>query len=88
MGIRKGQFISNYLRFKLKVPREHIDSYLYGMHDEEFEKIEHEYRMYVISKMHDPNEWHNAMKEIAKESKKWKKEYLEKQKAKKPKRSK
>ncbi|WP_415283927.1 hypothetical protein [Candidatus Nitrososphaera sp. FF02] len=32
------------------------------MHDEELEKIEHEYRMYAISKIHDPNEWSESMK--------------------------
>jgi hypothetical protein len=53
--IRKGQFIVNYLRFKLRIPEEDHPSYLFGLHDEEFEKMEHEYRKYVIAALHSPD---------------------------------
>ena len=52
MTQRKGQFIVNHLRFKLKVPEERIGGYLFAMLDEDFEKIEHEYRKYVITRLH------------------------------------
>lgn len=54
MPQRKGQFIVNYLRFDLKIPEASIGRYLFGMMDEDFEKIEQMYRMYVIEEIHKP----------------------------------
>jgi hypothetical protein len=59
--IRKGQFIVNHLHFKLKVPETRIGGYLFAMLDEEFEEIEHEYRKYAITKLHDPKEWEEGI---------------------------
>jgi len=54
MAQRKGQFIINHLRFDLRIPEEVIGKYLFNMMDEDFEKLEQQYRMYVIEEIHKP----------------------------------
>jgi hypothetical protein len=66
MTVRKGQFIINYLSTKLKIPDGQLGRYLFKLSDEEFEEIEHEYRKYIIPRIHDPNEWQGELQPIGK----------------------
>lgn len=66
MAQRKAQFIVNFMQFNLKIPRERHSQYLFGMSDEAFERIEHEYRNYIISQIHDPSKWQGELKPVGK----------------------
>jgi len=54
MPQRKGQFIVNHFRFALKIPEEHIGRVMFNERDEDWEKIEQMYRIYVIKEIHKP----------------------------------
>jgi hypothetical protein len=79
MTQRKGQFIFNALRPKLQhetvvdkdgvehfFPYANLHAVLFGLSDEDFEKIEQDYRKYVISKLHNPKDWENEIDEVTK----------------------
>ena len=66
MDLRKGQFIVNHMR-GMKIPDKEIGRRLFAMRNEEFEEIERAYRMYVISKIHDPKEWDDVFKRLDKD---------------------
>lgn len=54
MPQRKGQFIINHFRFTLKIPEADIGRVMFNLLDEELDKIEREYRAYVIKEIHKP----------------------------------
>ena len=55
MPQRKGQFIVNHIRFKLKIPEDRIWHYLFDMRDEDFAELEKEYSIYVAGEIHKPD---------------------------------
>jgi hypothetical protein len=69
MPERKGQFIVNHLRFKLKVPDERIGGYLFAMHDEEFAKLELEYHNYIIPYIHGVKSRDEEVEQVAAQTK-------------------
>lgn len=68
MAERKGQFIVNYLRSK-NIKEEDIGRRLFLMNDEEFEKIESQYRELCIAILHDSPNLKQVIKKIEKQRK-------------------
>lgn len=66
MAERNGQFIVNYLRSK-NIKEENIGRYLFSMQDEEFEKIERQYRELCIAIIHDSPNLKQIIKKIEKQ---------------------
>lgn len=66
MTERKGQFIVNYLRSK-NIKEEDIGRRLFLMSDEEFEKIESQYRELCIAILHDSPNLKQVIKKIGKQ---------------------
>lgn len=68
MAERKGQFIINYLR-KMGVKEKDIGRRLFLMRDEEFEKIERQYRELCIATVHNSPNLRQIIKKIQKQRK-------------------
>lgn len=68
MAERKGQFIVNYLRSK-NIKEEDIGRRLFMMSDEEFEKIESQYRELCIAILHNSPNLKQVIKKIEKQRK-------------------
>jgi hypothetical protein len=53
-----------------RFPYANLHAVLFNLRDEDFEKIEHDYRKYIISRLHDPKEWDESMERVLKTAKK------------------